>query len=154
MFFEILLLTSAKNVSLIKAIYIYASERSRYALSEKDIVYHAMTYRFGDIRVWSRRILLNFCWVSIFFDELIANILWTVAQTPINHVIFWKSVMRNFRCICVNCFNGLRFLADKVSTKLQKLHFFGQFKDHNSKEVWKLDKRPHFFIYFFRSNCL
>ena len=50
----------------IKAIYIYVSERSCYALSENDIVYYTMTYCFGDIRVWSQRILLNFCWVSIF----------------------------------------------------------------------------------------
>ena len=107
----------SKKSKSIKAIYIYASERSRYALSENGIVYCAMTYYFGDISVWSRRILLNFCWVSIFFDILIANISWTVAQTPINHSIFWKSVMRTFRCIYVNCFNRLRFLAE-VSTKL------------------------------------
>ena len=32
----------------VKAIYLCAPERSRYALSENDIVYHAMTYSFGD----------------------------------------------------------------------------------------------------------
>ena len=106
-----------------EAIYIYASERSSNLLSENGIVYHAMTYCFGDIRVWSRRILLNFCWFSIFFDILIANISWTVTQTPINHIIFWQSIMKNFRCIYVNCFNRLRFLAD-VSTKLQKNALF------------------------------
>ena len=100
----------SKKSKSIKAIYIYASERSRYALSENGIVYYAMTYCFGDISVWSRRILLNFCWVSIFFDILIANISWTVAQTTTNHNIFWKSVMRTFRCIYVNCFNRLNFL--------------------------------------------
>ena len=78
-----------------------------------------MTYCFGDIRAWSRKTLLGFCWVSIFLDSLIANITWTVAQAPINHVIFWKSVMWTFRCIYVNCFNTLRFLAE-VSTKLKK----------------------------------
>ena len=35
----------------IKAIYVYASEKSRYALSENDIVYYGMTYYFGDISV-------------------------------------------------------------------------------------------------------
>ena len=54
-----------------------------------------------------------------------------VPQTPINHVIFWKSVMRTFRCIYVNCFNRLRFLAE-VSSKFKKILFFGEFKDHNS----------------------
>ena len=112
----------SKKSKSIEAIYIYASERSRYALSENGIVYYAMTYCFGDISIWNWRILLNFCWVSIFFDILIANISWTVAQTPINYSIFWKSVMRTFRCIYVNCFNRLRFLAE-VSTKLQKMHF-------------------------------
>ena len=110
----------SKKSKSIKAIYIYASKRSRYALSENGIVYYAMTYCFGDISVWSRRILLNFCWISIFFDILIANILWSVAQTPLSHNIFWKSVMRTFRYIYVNCFNRLRilrFLAE-VSTKL------------------------------------
>ena len=98
-----------------------------------------MTYSFGDISVWSRRILLNFCWFSIFFYILTANISWKVAQTPINPSIFWKSVMRTFRCIYVYCFNRHRFLA-QVSTKLRK-------------ETWILDKWPHFCIYFFRSTC-
>ena len=121
----------SKKSKSIKAIFICASERSCYALSENVIVYYAMTYCFGDIRVWSRRILLNFYWISIFFDILITNISWTVAQTPINHTIFWKNVIRTFRCRYVNSFNRLRFLAE-VSTKLQKIYFFGHFKDHNS----------------------
>ena len=106
----------SKKSTSIKGIYIYESERSRYALSENGIVYYAMTYCFGDISVWSRRILLNFSWVSIFFGILIANISWTVAQITIIHSIFWKNVMRTSRCIYVNCFNRLRFLAE-VSTK-------------------------------------
>ena len=121
----------SKKSKSIKAIYKYVSERSQYALSENGIVYCAMTYYFGDISVWSRRILLNFCWVSIFFDVLIVNISWTVAQTPINHSIFWKSVMRTFRYIYVNCCNRLRGLAE-VSTKFLKMSFFGQFTDHSS----------------------
>ena len=111
----------SKKPNCVKAIYIYASERSCYALSENFIVYYAMTYCFGDIRVWSRRILLNFCWVSIFFDILIPYISWTVAQTFIT-ISFSKSVMRTFRCIYVNCFNTVRFFAE-VSTKFQKMHF-------------------------------
>ena len=90
-----------------KAIYIYASERSCYFLSENGIVCYAMTYCFVDIRVWSKRTLINSCCVSIFFDILINNISWTLAQTPINHNILWKSVMRTFWYIYVNCFNRL-----------------------------------------------
>ena len=61
-------LPSARNLSLLKHmnICIYASERPREALSENGIVYCAMTYYFGNISVWIRRILLNFSWVSIF----------------------------------------------------------------------------------------
>ena len=39
----------SKKSRSIKAIYIYAFERSRYALSENGIVYYTMSYCFGDI---------------------------------------------------------------------------------------------------------
>ena len=78
----------SKKSKSIKGIYIYVFERSRYILSENGIGYYAMTYCFGDISVCSRRIFSNFYWVSIFSDILIANISWTVVQTPINHIIF------------------------------------------------------------------
>ena len=51
-----------------KAIFIYASERSCYILSENGIVRYALMYCLRYISIWSQRILLNFCWVSIFFD--------------------------------------------------------------------------------------
>ena len=41
----------SKKFKSMKAIYIFASERSRYALLENGIVYYAMTYCFGDIEV-------------------------------------------------------------------------------------------------------
>ena len=41
----------SKKTKSIQAIYIYASERSQYALSENGIVYCAMTYFFGDTSV-------------------------------------------------------------------------------------------------------
>ena len=103
-----------------------------------------MTYCFGDIRVWSRRILLNICWVSIFFDILIANISWAVAQNPLNHIIFWKSVMRILRYTYINCFKRLRFLAE-VSTKSKKMHFVRQFRNHNSGRKHGNKKMTSFF---------
>ena len=42
-----------------KVIYIYASERLCYALSVNGIVYYAMTYCFGDIKVSIQRTLLS-----------------------------------------------------------------------------------------------
>ena len=97
-----------KKSKYIKAIYIYASERAPCILSENVIVYNAMIYCFRDIRVWSWINLLNFCWVSIFIDILIASISCTMAQTPINHTIF--SAWWNFQ-----------------------MHFFRQSKDHSSE---------------------
>ena len=40
-----------KKFESTKAFYIYASDKSRYTLSENGIVYYVMTYCFGDIRV-------------------------------------------------------------------------------------------------------
>ena len=40
-----------KKSKSIKATYIYASERSCYALSENGIVYYAMTYCFGNVNI-------------------------------------------------------------------------------------------------------
>ena len=68
-------LISARNLSILKQ-FKYISERSRFGLSENGIVYYAMIYCFGDIRVWSQRTLLNFYWVSILFYILITNISW------------------------------------------------------------------------------
>ena len=127
-------LTSTRNLILLKQ-FTYVHLKCLVTHIHKMVLFseNTMSYCFRDFRVWSRRILLNF-WVIIFFDILIANISWTVAQTPINHTIFWKSVMRTFRCIYVNCFNRLRFLAE-VSTKFSKMHFLGQFMDHNSGRI-------------------
>ena len=41
----------SKKSKYIKAIYIYASESSLCTLSENGVVYYAMIYCFGDIRV-------------------------------------------------------------------------------------------------------
>ena len=62
--------------------------------------------------------------------------------------------MRPFRLIEINCFNIFRFLAD-VSTNLQKMHYFGQFRDHNlGKKKGNYTNNPIFFINFLSSNCL
>ena len=66
------------------------------------------------------------------FDILIANISWTVARNPIKQTIFWKSIMRTFRSTYVNSFIRIRLFAE-VSTKLQEVQLFGQFKGHNSE---------------------
>ena len=110
-------LTSAENLCLLK--------QSTYMHLEGLVThFHKMllfiilwVFYFGDVCIWNRRILLYFCWFSIFFHILITNTPWTVARTAINQRVKWNSVMRSFRCIYVNCFNRLRFLAE-VITKL------------------------------------
>ena len=102
----------------------------------KMVLFITLTYCFGDIRVYRPRILLNFCWFSLLFNILIGNTSLNVAPTPRNHIIFWRSVMKTFRCIYVNCFKRLRFLAE-LSAKFQKMDFFGQFKDDNSRKKYR-----------------
>ena len=82
-----------------------------------------------------------FTWYIFFFisRELL------ISRTPIKNTIFWKSMIKSFRWIEINCFNIFRFLV--VSKNLQKMHYFRQFKDHNSGK--KLDKWPHFSHLFF-----
>ena len=105
----------SRKSEAIEEIYIYTSERSVTHFLKMVLF---MTHCFWDIRVWSWRILLNFSWATIVFDILIANISWTMAETSINQIIFWKSVMRNFRCIYVIFSNGIGFIAE-ISTKLK-----------------------------------
>ena len=68
-----------KKFNCNKAIYLYAFERSRYALSENGIV----------------------LWISAEHPSfyILFSISWAVAEVPINHIIFCKSVMRTSRCI-------------------------------------------------------
>ena len=141
-------LTSAWNLSLKQFTNIRVKGLIMH--SQKMVLFIMLTYCFGYIRAWIQRILLNFCWVSIFFDILISNISWSVDQTPINHIVFWKSVIRTFGCIYFNCFDMLKFLAQHC----KKWNLFGQFKDHNSgrkHKNWTNDLIT--FICFFRSNC-
>ena len=102
-----------------------------------------MTSCFRDISVWSRRILLYFCWVSIFIDILINYISWTVAETPINHSILWKSVMRPFRCIYINCFNRLRFLLR--SARCKKCTFLENLQTTTQEGNMETRQRTSFF---------
>ena len=93
--------------------------------------------------------MLNSCRVSIFFDILIANISWKVAQTPISHITSCKSVMRTFRYIYVNCFNRLSFLC-LGQHKIAKNALFWTIKGSSlRKETWKLDKWPYVFHLIF-----
>ena len=71
-------LTSVRNRSLLKQLHIYIWKVSLRTFRKRHclLCYGLLSSRFGDIRVWSRRILLNFRWVSILFNTQIANISW------------------------------------------------------------------------------
>ena len=92
-----------------------------------------MVYRSLTHSLWHKRLKYQKrCWLSRklrSFSTSKPNISEAVSHSIINNDMFWKCVTRPFRCINVN---WLRVLA-KVSTKLQKMHFFRQFKDHKSE---------------------
>ena len=115
-------LTLARKLSLLRQFtYMHRKGLNRYF--QKIVFFYALTYCFGDIRVKRKKNLLDFCCFSIFFHIIVADISWKMAQNPINHIIFWKSIMRTFRFIYVYWFNRIRLLAE-VSTKLQKNGLF------------------------------
>ena len=120
---------TSRNLSLLKQ-FTYMHPKGLVTHLQKMVLFIMLWPTVSEIlKVWSHQILLNY-WVSIYFAILIANISWTVAQTPINYIIFWKIVMRTFRCIYTSCFKRLRLFAQN-GTNLQKMNFFGQLKDHN-----------------------
>ena len=114
--------------------------------------FFALFYFFGDFRVWSRIILLNFSWVSIFSDTLIANISWMMAQTHTSHTIFLKSVMRTFRCIYEHFFNRISFIA-KFSTKLQKNTFLDNFKTITQEENMEIRQKTSYYLHLLFLFC-
>ena len=142
-------LTWANKFKYAKASYIYGSETSRYTLSENVIVCYAMTECFEDISVWNRRTLSNFCWVSIVFDILIANISWTVAQTPISHIIFWKTVIKSFRFIYEIALTGLGFWLKSAQncrkwTFMDNLRIITQGESMSGEWIMELKTIPKF----------
>ena len=122
----------------IKAIYIHMHLKGLLIPFRKW--YYILCY---DLQFWD--ILLNFCGVSIFLNILIANISWTVGQTSINHIIFWKSIRRIFRCIYVNCCNILGKIGKNALFCLRTI------TQEGSMETRQMTP---FFVYFFHSNCL
>ena len=101
----------SKKSKSVKATYIYAPKGLVLHFQKMAIVYSAMTYCFGDIRVGSQIVVLNFYWLRSFLTE---NISWMVAQTPINHIISWKSVVRTLRCNVKVSLTDLGFLLNSA----------------------------------------
>ena len=96
-FFCNFVLTSARNLSRLKQ-FTYSDLKGLVTNFQKLVLFIMLRLNVSEVWMFEvEEFLRNFCWFSIFFDILIANISWTVAQTPINHSIFWKSVMRTFR---------------------------------------------------------
>ena len=74
---------------------------------------------------------VKFMLSQLFFDILFLDISWSVAQTPIKHTIFWGQH---------------KFAENALFWVIQEPQL--------RKEKRKLDKWPHFSIYFLSSNCL
>ena len=141
-------LTSARNLSRLKQ-FTYMHLKGLVTHFQKLVLFIMLWLTVSEVWVFEvEEFLRNFCWVSIFFDIFITNISWTVAQTPINHSIFWKSVMRTFRCIYVNCFNNLDFLL-RSAENYKEFNFFGNLQTITQVETWKLHKWHQFFHLLF-----
>ena len=105
-------LTSVKNLCLLKH-FTYMHLEGLATHFQKMVLFIMLWLTILKILVFEievRKITAHF------FDILITYISWTVAWIHINHTIFWKSVMRTFRCIYVNRLDRLTFLVE-VSTK-------------------------------------
>ena len=102
-----------------------------------------MNYCFGNIRIWSRRILLSFCWSSIFFWYFNHYYLKNGGSGTYKPYHFLKEYNENFQIHVCKCFNRHRFLAE-ISIKLQKMHFL---------DNWKPIAHNIFSSTYFCSNC-
>ena len=125
------MLNSAKNLRLLKQftymdlkVFITLFQKMLWFMDVWATVHDILAIKISKKMLTQQKFLKNYSTSNTHTSE-------TVSHSIINNTNFWKCVTRPFRCIYVNCFNRLRFLAE-VSTKLQKMHFFRQFKDHNS----------------------
>ena len=138
-------LTSARNISLLKQFtYRYPKDLVTH-FQKMVIVYYAIAYCFRDVRLWIQKILLNFCWISIFFWYFNCSDLMNGGSDPCKPYHFLKECSENFQIEYVNCFTRLRSLPE-VNTKLQKMHFYSQSKDHNSGRKLETRQITPFFI--------
>ena len=104
---------------MLKVIFIYASESSRY--TQKMIWFigvWATVHEMSAIKISNKMLTKQ---KSKFLD-LNPNISETVSQ-PNKQYNFLKVWNETLQIIYLNCFNSLRVLAE-VSTKLQKMLFF------------------------------
>ena len=88
-----------------------------------------------DSKIWGFEVdeFCKFLLSQHLFYILIVNISWTVDQTFVNDIIFWKSLMRTFRGIYANCFNRLRFFAE-ISRNCKKCTLLDKLRTINSGE--------------------
>ena len=117
----------------VEAVYIYASEVLHWAFLEIDIVYFTMIY--CHISIWS--------WISIFWYLISMN----CGSEHYKPYHFLKEYITNFQMniyLHIKCFGSLRFLWD-ICLKMKKMHYFCQFKDHNSgRKYGNLTNDPNF----------
>ena len=73
-----------------------------------------------------------------------SNIFKTWSHGIKNNTICWKRVARLFRCICVNCFNILRFFSSG-QLKIEKMYFFDNLKTITQEGSMKTTQMTPFF---------
>ena len=147
------MLTQVRNLSLLKKFSYMHPKGLVFHFQKMLIVYYAMTYCFGDVRVSNQIISLNLCSFSILFNIWIANISWTMAQTSINHVIFWKSVLRTFKCNMWIVLTGLGFLL-QWAKNCKECTFLDNLRGITQERILKTRQITSFFHLLFLPNCL
>ena len=154
-----LTLFSSKNffIKNVSGKSLYSRKKLFWPIRESLCSRNAKFLRFFSLRTFLRAkvsahkvfdLILGF-WQSFLIFSLL---IWTVAHTPIRHVIFWDTVIKTFRSIYVNCFNTLRFLAE-VSTKLQKMYILDNLRTITKEGSMETRQMTPFFIYFFFYFC-
>ena len=135
--FRDFVLTSTRNLSRLKQ-FTCMPQKGLVTHFQKLMLFIMLWLTASMVWVFEfKEFLRNICWFNIFFDILIANISWTVAQTSINRSIFSKNVMRTFRCIYVNCFNRLRSAQNckKIYTFLDNLQTMTQTGNMETRQM-------------------
>ena len=134
----------SKKSKSVKAIYIYVPESSHYNLSENAMIYRGLSHRSWDISNLNIRKGADSAEIPQNTPTSNTHTSETVSHSIINNTNFWKCVTRPFRCIYVNCFNRLRFLAE-ISTNLQKIHFLDNLRTITQEGSMETKQMTSFF---------
>ena len=138
------MLNSAKNLRLLKQftymdlkVFITLFQKMLWFMEVWATVHDILAIKISKKMLTQQKFLKNYSTSNTHTSE-------TVSHSIINNTNFWKCVTRPFRCIYVNCFNRLRFLAE-ISTNLQKIHFLDNLRTITQEGSMETKQMTSFF---------